>query len=630
MADDNDGGDSPVMRREHPTDKIGPKLIKETDKLAQKYQGHGGSGNGGDKKQPAGGFDDTPLPKVPPGYTLKFTFHKAENLPFADFNTLSSDPYILAVLKSDVPKRHKQDPDLKWRTPTVHRNTNPEWNAQWIVANVPKSGFHLKCRLYDEDPSDYDDRLGNGHIVVDHIDDNWKGISHGRFDLKKRMGSKRAYTIRGCAAMFSRNIKMDGHIIVSVENLGRTKDENGGRMYTLGPLAWTRHFSPLIGRLAGTKDTEPGKDGKETEKYKYVPRKSLREYFVIDPSSFQAVQIQLRGPVPADLYHRYVEFKPFVAGMFTSHSLRGRLLNRALHHQHARIYNYDRSTKYGSFNEPSIELTKVFLDLVHYDEGGRIFTYVLTLDGQLRFTETGKEFGIDLLSKHTMHSDVSIYIACSGEFFIRRIKHAHAHEKDVTVDPVKETHEPAPDLEQEDEGQDQITANGTERTETASGQNRDPMHYELIIDNDSGTYRPNAKKLPLLRDFLAMNLPGMKVVTLDCQGDEERMNKLKDEQRERKKKTSKQVMYMQNKSQSSISSSDEEYLDARAAGQDPDESKAKRKMHKVMDGGTDRHHNNNGGDEAAGSSGKEKGNVGDDVSNGVNGNVSGPQNEKQQ
>ena len=60
--------------------------------------------------------------------------------------------------------------------------------------------------------------------------------------------------------------------------------------------------------------------------------------------------------------------------------------------------------------------------MVHYDEGGRIFTYVLTLDGLLRFTETGKEFGIDLLSKHTMHSDVNIYIACSGEFFVRRLR----------------------------------------------------------------------------------------------------------------------------------------------------------------------------------------------------------------
>jgi hypothetical protein len=33
---------------------------------------------------------------------------------------------------------------------------------------------------------------------------------------------------------------------------------------------------------------------------------------------------------------------------------------------------------------------------------------VITLDGMFRFTETGKEFGIDMLSKHTMHSDVNV------------------------------------------------------------------------------------------------------------------------------------------------------------------------------------------------------------------------------
>lgn len=94
--------------------------------------------------------------------------------------------------------------------------------------------------------------------------------------------------------------------------------------------------------------------------------------------------------------------------MFTRKGLRGRLLNKALHHQHERIYSYNESTKCGRLDGPGQAMTLQFLDMVHYDEGGRIFTYVITLDGLLRFTETGKEFGIDLLSKHTMHSDVNV------------------------------------------------------------------------------------------------------------------------------------------------------------------------------------------------------------------------------
>lgn len=251
--------------------------------------------------------------------------------------------------------------------------------------------------------------------------------------------------------------------------------------------------------------------------------------------------MQLAGPVPASLYHRYVEFRPFIKGMFTATSLRGRILHRALHHQHNRIYNYDRDTIYGSFPSPSQDMTLQFLDLVHYDKGGRIYTYVLTLDGQWRFTETGKEFGIDLLSKHTMHSDVKIYIAFSGEFFIRRSKTPH---NEGSTPNLEETHPPA-----EIEG-------GPPKNDPP----KDPAYYTLVIDNDSGTYRPNAKKLSDLKEYMQKNFPGIKIITLDCVGDKDKMNRWKTEQRERKKAEGKGVVAVQGDN-GSISSSDEEDLD---------------------------------------------------------------------
>ena len=119
--------------------------------------------------------------------------------------------------------------------------------------------------------------------------------------------------------------------------------------------------------------------------------------------------MQLQGPVPTDLYHRYVNFRPFIGGMFEGAGVRGRILHKALHHQHERIYNFNPQTKYGTLPDgPGNDMTLKFLDMVQYDTGGRIFTYVITLDGMFRFCETGKEFGIDLLSKHTMHSDVNV------------------------------------------------------------------------------------------------------------------------------------------------------------------------------------------------------------------------------
>jgi len=61
--------------------------------------------------------------------------------------------------------------------------------VEWVVANVPASG---------EDPADHDDQLGNVHVYVVSISDSWKGLKERKYDIKKRMGSKRAYFVRVC------------------------------------------------------------------------------------------------------------------------------------------------------------------------------------------------------------------------------------------------------------------------------------------------------------------------------------------------------------------------------------------------------------------------------------------------
>jgi len=198
------------------------------------------------------------------------------------------------------------------------------------------------------------------------------------------------------------------------------------------------------------------------------------------------------------------------------------------------------------FPSPSLGLTKQFLEFVDYDQGGRLFTYVLTLDGLWRFTETGEEFRIDMLSKHTLHSNVSIYIAYAGEFFVRRLKHRHGRrDRSSNLESTEISLDP------------QTQKEGTSITP------KDPSAYELIIDNDSGTYRPNGDYLPELKQFISTNLPGLQVTTLDCQKDSERMKRLKSEHRLRKKAHGRQMVYLQDRSgsSSSISSSDESVLD---------------------------------------------------------------------
>ncbi len=219
---------------------------------------------------PAGGFDDTPIPQAPPGYTLKFKFHRATNLPMADINTFSSDPYIIAQLYTGLATRHKEDPPLRLRTPTIRRNTEPVWDTEWIVANIPASGFKLKCRIYDEDPADHDDRLGNATVDVGGIDEQWPGIQDQGYKIRKRMGSKRAYLMRGLAVALQKTKHMDGSLFVSVENLGKTESNGDVRSYTIGPMWYTKHYSPMLGRIAGRK--EPSEDGNiphsKAERYK--------------------------------------------------------------------------------------------------------------------------------------------------------------------------------------------------------------------------------------------------------------------------------------------------------------------------------------------------------------------------
>ncbi|KAM7187611.1 hypothetical protein V8F20_010895 [Naviculisporaceae sp. PSN 640] len=514
----NDGPDNAAIRRSR-TSELKEKLTAQREKLAA-------------KTKPAGGYDPTPLPDAPQGYTVKFTFHKATNLPIADMHTHSSDPFLLATLIADVPKRHKEDPVLTHRTPTMRKTTEPEWQNEWVVANVPSSGFILKCRLYDEDWPDHDDRLGNVTIRITSVDENWEGLGpDGQiFEVRKRSGSKRAYLFKAISNALTKNGSMTPLLHLSMEVLGKS-DPPHAQMYTVGPTSYVKHFSPMIGRLTGVK---VNKDETE-DTNSHTDDHGLKKY------DFQANEIQLAGPVPEKLYHRFVEFRPIIGRMFTSHGVRGHILNKVLHKQHKRIYNYDSSTEYGLFEACSEQASLQFLKMAHFDEGGRIFTYVLTLDGLLRFTETGKEFGIDLLSKHSMHSDVATYIACSGEFFIRRLAKADGSDE---LDPDEATH-PNQNLP------------GGPPTDSPP---QNPRHYQLIIDNDSGTYRPDKSTLPELKKFLKKNFPGLGIVAMHWEN--EHLQKLKKNQQGIKKKEGRAIRMVLNRSPSasSFSSDDESRL----------------------------------------------------------------------
>ncbi|GJF00915.1 hypothetical protein PsYK624_172190 [Phanerochaete sordida] len=162
-------------------------------------------------------------------------------------------------------------------------------------------------------------------------------------------------------------------------------------------------------------------------------------------------------------------------------------------------------------------MARQFLRMTSYGTQGRIFTYVIMLDGEWRFTETGDQMAIEFLSKHTMHSDVAVEIAYSGEFFVRHLRRRRNAAKDAASAQNADTDDSPADGDTHPNGTQPTDKHDTPASDDAPEDEHspddtpfdeahppdDPAQYELVIDNDSGTYRPRADLLPVLHAYLA-------------------------------------------------------------------------------------------------------------------------------
>lgn len=137
----------------------------------------------------------------------------------------------------------------------------------------------------------------------------------------------------------------------------------------------------------------------------------------LSATTFIANKLQLTGPTPRELRHRFVGYKPFIDWMFDDSGIAGRILNHGLRKQYRTIYACDKSTVWGVVDDSGVNssnaatpqgeenkeikagpvlrdatpesseaLARQFLDMGAWGEGGKLFTYVITLDaGELRF-----------------------------------------------------------------------------------------------------------------------------------------------------------------------------------------------------------------------------------------------------
>jgi hypothetical protein len=105
-----------------------------------------------------------------------------------------------------------------------------------------------------------------------------------------------------------------------------------------------------------------------------------------------------------------------------------------------------------------------------------VYTYVIAEEDEtFRFSETGATFFVDFASKHALHSNCAESVVYGGEFHPRP-EGGWENFSDYTDD---------------------------------SG-----VRWELVIDNNSGTYSPNPDLLAKVAQVLELNFTGINVVAL--------------------------------------------------------------------------------------------------------------------
>jgi hypothetical protein len=142
------------------------------------------------------------------------TFKGASNVPIGDLATMSSDPYLFALLFPRTPQSPEHPPfPLTYRTTPKRETRNPEWNEAWHLGGIPIEGFDMEITIYDENkPWDCDNRLGVADFSVNKLPSATADGKPGEaqeFELKikKRKASRRAYAATYLVAWYNRDFK---------------------------------------------------------------------------------------------------------------------------------------------------------------------------------------------------------------------------------------------------------------------------------------------------------------------------------------------------------------------------------------------------------------------------------------
>lgn len=230
-----------------------------------------------------------------------------------------------------------------------------------------------------------------------------------------------------------------------------------------GPLRYVQHYSPTVGQLTRVNDAR----------------------------LYSTWEVRLRG------VHAFFgdTFQAWNAAYAAAQSIFGAgpgplALRGTIRAAHRALYAHSMRDGTGPLDTPAdvLALLHGALSLARTRAPGdpwrlrvkpAVYTYVITEEDEtLRFSETGAAFFVDFASKHALHANCAPRVRYSGEFHPRPVcASGWAGFGDATAD---------------------------ERT-----------RWELVIDNNSGTYAPSREMLPALRALLEHNFPGFIIRALD-------------------------------------------------------------------------------------------------------------------
>ncbi|KAH0830223.1 hypothetical protein J3R83DRAFT_1582 [Lanmaoa asiatica] len=225
-----------------------------------------------------------------------------------------------------------------------------------------------------------------------------------------------------------------------------------------GPVHYSRHSSPTVGALTKLRDTRLYSTWKVY--IKGVPR-IFGDQVQHWNRNYKAAQAIFQGPTSIALR----------SGIQAGHRL---LYARSVSNAFGVIQSTEDvfTLLRGGMRRSSIDGTMSYAHRIK----PAVYTYIIsTDDDSLRFSETGAAFFVDFASKHALHSNCAKTVRYSGEFHPRPVG-GWARFSDAV----------------QDEG----------------------VMWEIVIDNNSGTYSPDPALLPKVKEIIGLNFSGFGVVAL--------------------------------------------------------------------------------------------------------------------